>query len=132
MSDILSKIKNVETISRTLDLGDCDEAYRGAVFEVWVAPTRAHLQEWRALTEYITDVQKRADGMSDDEKDEALVVWHDRQLAWYAGTWLNIGLDEARQIRDALPDVVWDWLTINTSRMIGQYRTEKLKNSNGG
>lgn len=135
MSDILGKIRGADAarISRTLDLGEFDEAYRGATFEVWVAPTRAHLQEWAALTTFINEQRRIADseGMTGDEMASALAEYEERQLAWYAETWLNISLEEARQIRQALQEqnnLAWDWLLMQTSRMIGQFRAEKLGN----
>jgi len=135
MSDILGRIRGADEarISRTLDLGEFDEAYRGATFEVWVAPTRAHLQEWAALTTFINDQREIANGggMSEEQMAASLAEYEERQLAWYAETWLNISLEEARQIKAALlsqNNLVWDWLLIRTSQMIGQFRAEKLGN----
>lgn len=135
MSDILGKIRGADEarISRPLDLGEFDEAYRGATFEVWVAPTREHLQEWAALTEFINEQRRIAnsDGMSEGEMTAAMAEYEERQLAWYAETWLNISLEEARQIRQALQqqnNLAWDWLLMKSSRMIGQFRAEKLGN----
>jgi len=135
MSDTLDLIKGMgdQKISRTLDLGDHDEMYRGAIFEVWVAPTGEHLQEWQELTNRIAvELPKLAKTMTEEEQKEALAEWQSRQAAWYGKTWLNIPPEEVPQIRDALPGVVWDWLLLQTSRMIRNYRQEKLKNSNGG
>jgi len=44
----------------TVDLGDYDEVYRGATFEVWVTPTRAHVQTWGEIAQWLDQVSKRA------------------------------------------------------------------------
>ena len=46
--------------TRQLDLGDCDEAFRGAVFDVWVTPTRAHWAEFAAYVVWLNEEPKRA------------------------------------------------------------------------
>jgi hypothetical protein len=129
-------IRNAGSVAivRTLDLGDFDEAYRGATFNVWVAPSRAHLQEWASLTAEIQAAQKKAEAgeMNDEEKREALEKWQARHLEWFAETWRNVPLAEAQQIQEALPKMAWEWLTQRTSEMIGEYRREKLGNSRGG
>lgn len=127
------KIRDAKaSITRVLDLGDFDEMYQGAVFEVEVAPTRAHLQEWAGLTDYIQGIAATKDEMTEDEKDDAMETWQSRRVEWYAKTWRNISLEEAQEIYEALPQVAWDWLTRRTSQMIGEFRREKLGNSNGG
>lgn len=133
MNSVAGKIKAVSgfIITRPLDMGDFDEVYRGASFDVWVAPTRAHLQEWAALTREIQAAKRRSKKMTEDERSEALEAWRTRQLAWYAATWRNVTLEDVREIKEALPEVAWDWLTLRTSEMIGAYRREKLGNSKG-
>lgn len=133
MNSTLGKIKGVTgfIITRPLDLGDFDEVYRGATFDVWVAPSRAHLQEWTSLTRAIQDAKRRSVQMTENERSEALEAWRTRQLAWFAATWRNITLEDVKEIKEALPEVAWDWLTMRTSQMIGAFRREKLGNSSG-
>ncbi len=138
MSDVLKTIKGVgaHAITRPLDLGEFDEVYAGAIFRVWVNPSRDHLAEWGTIAVEVNAARKAANELDDpdaakDLRREALETYRTRSIAWYAETWTNIDLDEALQIRDTLEEdnpLAWDWLTGRTSKMIGDYREEKLKN----
>ena len=126
----LSKFKVDKRITRTLDMGDFDEVYAGATFEVWVAPTRAHLDAWQDTTQFIVGVNQRLDKLTAKEKETAFETWRERVVGWYAETW-GLEVDVARQIRDALDEnnpLAWEWLMQRTSAMIGEYREAKLKN----
>lgn len=126
----LSRFQKAPRITRTLDMGEFDEGYRGATFEVWVSPNRAHLDAWQDITAFIVGVNQRLDEMEVEEKEAAFAEWRERVVGWYAQTW-GIEADVARQIRDALEEsnpLGWKWLTRRTSAMIGEYRQEKLKN----
>ena len=75
VSQIIKQAGIVKT-HRTIDLGDCDEAYRGATFDVWVTPTRGHLKQF---TEYrvwlldvpakVAEVQKQASELEELERE---------------------------------------------------------------
>lgn len=132
--NVLERIKSASSrVTRTIDLGDFDEAYRDATFEVCVTPSRAHLRSWGEITEYIVEVtQQTHEGtLSDEDKEAALVEYAERQLAWLAATWVNLTTDESREIRDHLQEenpLAWDWLLMRTSATIGNFRIETLKN----
>jgi hypothetical protein len=134
MSGVLDRIRSAASrVTRTVDLGDLDEAYSGATFEVCVTPSRAHLRSWGETTEFIVDVTKKSrDGdLTDEQKEASFEEYEERQLTWLAITWENITLEEAREIRDHLQEdnpLAWDWLLMKTSATIGDFRTETLKN----
>lgn len=146
MSDILSAVSrgNAQRITAPLDMGDLDSVYAGAVFDVWLTPSRGMLKEWQALTRWVqsrerslTKRYERAETAErkaeiDAEADALKDEYASRQIRWYAQIWQNVSEDEAGQIFEALPEVAWDWLVIRTSQMIGQYKQEKLKNSRDG
>ena len=82
-----------------------------------------------------SDVEQRkavkAGTLTDADLERFNQEWQDKQLAWYADTWLNIGQDEARQIRDALLEKnppAWEWLTDQTVQAIREYKDRKTKN----
>ena len=125
--DVINK-GNEAKITRLLDLGDFDEAYRGATFDVWVMPTRAHVMAWGDVVEAYKRLEGKLNGLKEAEKEAAA----DRIMAmendWYAEMWINVPVDEVAQIREALPDLAWRWLTQQTTEMPGEFRREKLKN----
>jgi hypothetical protein len=146
MSNTLQQITGrgrVET-TVTLDLGDCDEAYRGATFDVWVTPTRAHWETFAEYAVWLDEEPKRQQQERDKIKDEAERAEFDRikseQLeremfrrldAWLADTWRNIPLEEVTQIREHLQDsfpAAWDWLYAQTLRTMREYRENLSKN----
>lgn len=154
MSGILAKLKKAHSrIERTLDMAEFDEGYAGATFQVWMAPTRAHMREWGDLTEFITSESARLkreranppDGLNEEdlaafyaasevETEGVLEEWRVRQVAWYATTW-GMSLEDVQAIREALQEsnpLAWDWLLTRSSQMIGEYRREKLKKQSGG
>jgi len=119
-------------ITRPLDLALFDPAYEGVALDVWVTPSRAHLQEWMDITQMITGAARAAEAgqLTEEESAVKFAEWKERQLAWYARTW-DISLAEARELHDACQErnpLLWDWITLETSRIIGNYRQEKLKN----
>jgi len=73
--NMLSKIMSVSEVRETaaVDLGDYHESYRGAIFEVWVTPTKAHqkrfgeIQEW--LAQAGTDVRVALERMDRQNKE---------------------------------------------------------------
>ena len=150
MSDVLKRIAKAGVVKTTvtLDLGDCDEAYRGATFRVWVTPTRAHWAEFAEYNVWLTEEparrQRERDQIADPGEraafDEASAAQFDREMyerldAWLAETWTNIDLDEVTQIREHLQESnpgAWDWLYMSTLRTIREYRERLSKNSRAG
>ncbi len=129
MSDTLQLIQDTE-VTHTLDLGDYDEAYRGATFDVWITPPRSH---WRAWNAYITWLQENIiDQGIEEGQIETLNAEMYRQLdAWMAETWRNLSLDETTQIRERLENVnpgAWQWLYNETLRVMREYRERRSKN----
>jgi len=119
--------KEVRT-TRTVDLGDFAEGYRGATFEVNVTPSRGHLQEWGEITEFIIRVAAKKLG---EEEAQGVMAKYDRRVAsWLAATWaMDVG--QVEQIRDALKErnpLAWEWLQRRTTDAISGYRSEVLKN----
>jgi len=145
LSNALQKITSTGPVKTTvtLDLGDCDEAYRGAIFDVWVTPTRAH---WAAFAEYVVWLeeepkrqQAKKAGMAPAEAaefDRVMGEQLDREMwsrldAWLADTWLNVELEEVTQIREHLQadfPAAWDWLYNHTLRTMREYRDNLSKN----
>jgi hypothetical protein len=130
--------------TRELDLGDCDEAYRGAIFRIWVTPTRAH---WAEIVDYrawlLTEPARRQaerdkieDAAERAEFDRVVTERLEREMnsrldAWLAETWTNIERDEVTQIREHLQEnnpAAWDWLYLRTLRTIRDYRENLTKN----
>lgn len=171
MGDLLKKITSVGAVEETVpvDLGEFHKSYAGAVFEVWVTPSQAHIDHWGEIRDWLEGAGKRAQGALEEldrqheermgelrEADEVAAVldeeknyqverkafnegeaerldeeWQERTIRWYADTWLNLSLDEARQIRDHLREHnprAWDWLTDRTQKAIGEYRRRTLGN----
>jgi hypothetical protein len=122
-------------VTRRIDLGDYEESWRGAVFDVWVAPTRAHLQ---AYGEYNDWLQEHADAEGSVDPD-AIPEMYERLDAWLAVTWTNFptteghtALEEVTLIREHLQEVsgaVWEWLYTTTLDAILEYRRGRVKNS---
>lgn len=58
----LDKITSVSAVREavTIDLGDFHADYRGATFDVWVTPTRAHQDAFREIQAYLTEAGKEA------------------------------------------------------------------------
>lgn len=119
--------------TRTLDLGDYVEDYRGATVEVWVTPSRAHLRAFAELVESIEALRKQAQA---SEVDAAALAsgyedYQERMLQWYAEMWRDVSLEEAREIREGLDEHcpgAWDWMCRRTSQMIREFREDHLKN----
>ncbi len=132
MSNMLDRIKKASgRITRTIDLGDFEESYRGATFEVCVTPSRAHLRAWGEITEFIQEINQTKSDLSEEERVAALASFEDQQLAWMVTSWVNVTLDEAREVRSHLQEnnpLAWDWLLTKTSATIGNFRAETLKN----
>lgn len=65
MSDVLGKITSVSMVQeiRTVDLGDFHESYRGAIFEVWVTPTKAHQAAFTGIQEWLAQANERVQTM---------------------------------------------------------------------
>lgn len=147
---VLERVLQVEALQRVerVDLGEFDEAYRGAVFEVWVTPTRAHVEAWGEIREWLersteearvereryTDPGRRAE--FDQEQATLLEMeYEERVLRWLAGTWLNVELEEARKIREHLLSSnprAWEWLVHRTHTTIGEFKRRLVGNSRGG
>jgi hypothetical protein len=142
---LLDQIRSVGEVrvTRTLDLGDLDEAWRGAAFEVWVMPTRGVLREFdecnaRLQRENATLGMRIRQAEGTDELAEAMAEldalrewWEGFRVRWYARIW-GMEEGEAEQIWEALPETAWDWVCGRSSSMIGAYRGEVLKNSRDG
>lgn len=130
---VLDKVQLVALETRPLDLGDYAEDYAGAIFDVWVTPSRAHLRAFGELGEWISEMQQLVKDrkLPDDDAPDFWGEYQERLVRWYAEMWRNIDVDEARQIRDALQENcpgAWDWLTRRTSEMVAEFRQERLKN----
>jgi hypothetical protein len=139
MSDALQIIQRagrVESIER-IDLGDCDEVFRGAVFDVWVTPTRAHIEQRRELNQWllraderVAAIQRELEDIEDeDEKerieqariDEVEQETGRRVDAYLAKTWLNLDLDAVTKIREHLQKefpYAFTWLIRRTAQAI--------------
>jgi hypothetical protein len=146
---IFSKISAAGIVRRSeaVDLGDFDEAYRGATFDVWVTPTRAHLQTWAEISRWLeattTKARQARDALPADEREafdagtaEKLQEAYDERLvAWLAETWVNVDREEARQIFDRLQETnprAWEWLVHRTHSVIGEFKRRIVGNSRGG
>jgi len=146
MSSVFGKLQSIGTIktTRTIDLGDCDEAFRGAVFDVWVTPTRAHWQEFWDYVRWLNEEPERAKERRDQIEDETERAEFDREHSaqmeremwqrldhWLAETWTNIPAGEVTQIREHLqesfPDA-WTWLYNRTLSVIREHRESLTKN----
>lgn len=137
--NVLDTIKAAGIIhtKTTIDLGDCDKAYRGATFDVWVTPTRAHWAEYAA---HVTEVEQRRverdaikDTIEREEFDRVMTERAEARLdAWLAETWLNIDTaGDVTQIREALQEnypAAWDWLYQRTLEVIIEYKRNLSKN----
>ena len=146
MSELVQRIADVGVLEKTeaVDLGDFDEAFRGAVFEVWLTPTRAHIEAFGEVRDWLKRESERArrdrDGIRDEEKRRAfdtesagrLQAGYDARLdAWLAETWRNVKLEEVRQIHAHLSRVAppaWDWLANETHTTIGRFRRRAAGN----
>jgi len=65
------------------------------------------------------------------ESEAAIASYEADRLAWFSELWLNVDLDEARQICDHLEandPVALDWLFEQSTKIVGNYRKEKLGN----
>ena len=144
MQKLLDTIRATR-IYRPLDMGEFDAAYEGvgAVFQVWVNPTRDHNRAWYEVARAIGAMGQAKDawvGEDDKEKRASLEVafteavdrWLSLQDAWFAEMWQGVSVEEVGQLRDALSDAEWQWLTARTSKMPAEFRDEKVKNSRGG
>jgi hypothetical protein len=122
--------REVRTI-RVIDLGDFNEVYAGARFEVNVTPTRGHVREWSEITDALQAAAKDAAAAKTELDVAAVMEEHQHRVAqWLAETW---GMDrlEVEQIRAALLEknpLAWEWLHKRTFEVIGEYRREVLKN----
>lgn len=148
MSNTLQQITSVGAVKTTvtLDLGDCDKAYRGATFDVWVTPTRAHWAAWVEWYAYDTQEPQRISERRKEiaatnettaaeyaaEQSRTFNETTYRMLdAWLAETWVNIPADEVTTIRETLQEqnpAAWQWLLEHTLRAITQYRENLSKN----
>jgi len=140
MSGLLGTIQSVKVLekTKTVDLGEFDEVFRGAVFEVWLTPTRDHVEAWKEIRDWLTAESERArldrDAIRDKDQRKAfdqdaaarLQRGYDRRLdAWLAVTWRNVGEDEVTAIHEHLAAVApaaWDWLVSQTHTAIGEFR----------
>jgi len=61
-NNLLSKITAISEVRETVavDLGDYHESYRGAIFEVWVTPTKAHQKRFGEIQEWLAQAGKDA------------------------------------------------------------------------
>ena len=168
---VFEKLEGVGVAQKfeVVDLGRFDKRYKGAAFNVWVTPTREHIEAWGDTVKWLQQVSqeareslKRLDAGQRDqvealrERDDAMGVaaleqnyqaerksfdegtgerlqaeYDERVLRWLAATWLNVELEEARQIREHLKEtnpLAWDWLVHQTHTTIGNYRKRVLKN----
>jgi len=146
LANPLNTIKKAGIVktTRTVDLGDCDESYRGAEFRVWVTPTRAH---WAAFADYVTWLnteperrRKQRDNIPGEaeraEFDRVTAEALDREMYerlddWLAETWVNVEREDVTTIREHLQDDnpgAWDWLYNATLRTVREYRESLTKN----
>jgi len=131
---VLDKVQVAAYETRKIDLGDFAADYKGAIFEVWVTPTRAHMRQFEQLAAPIQEQAariKRGEKIPPEESLRVMSEYEDALLEWHAEVWRNIPLDEARQIREALEENcpgALDWLLKRTSETIGDFRRERLKN----
>jgi len=127
MTNTLATIKKAgkhPIIVRKLDLGEFDAIYAGAKFDVNVLPPPELVAEYGVAAERLQASVK-------EEGADIDAVWEDWEqfrISWYAQLWQNISEDESRQIRDALPEIAWDWLCMRSSEMVREFRESKLKN----
>ena len=149
MSDTLNIIRSPgpDKTTRRIDLGDCDESLRGAVFDVWVTPTRAHVQAYIDYQDWLKEEpvrrQSKVNAIEDAAERErvdqemaqqTLREMYERLDAWMAETWVNIPAEEVPIIRERLQgddDVsssVWRWLYDRTFEVIADYREQLTKN----
>jgi hypothetical protein len=132
-------------IYRPLDMAAFDPVYEGAgaVFQVWVNPTRDHVRAWYEVVRAWGAAEQAKQAWLDEkgatrkaELEAAFTEAVDTALAlqdaWFAQMWQGMSVEEVVQLRDALSDAEWQWLSDRTTRMPGEFREEKVKNSRGG
>lgn len=122
-------------VTRRVDLGDYEESWRGAVFDVWVTPTRAHMAEFAENTDWIREHQAE---IVDDGDEATIAEMNERIGGWLARTWLNFPTTEEHSaegevtlIREHLQDCdfeAWNWLYGRTLEVIREYREGRVKN----
>ncbi len=106
----------------TIDLGEYDETYDGATFDVWITPTRAHLDAYQAYYRRWMDPGTERD---DDAEQYAELD------PWLAETWRNLSLEEVTGIREHLLETnprAWWWLYNRTLEVAAEYRDTLVKN----
>jgi hypothetical protein len=126
VSDTLGIITETK-VTRRLDLGDCEPSWVGAVFDVWVAPPREHLE---AFGEYNDWLGEHADEEGVIEPD-AVPEMYELLDPWLAETWTNIPPEEVTPLRKHIQSVswdIWEWLYTETLNAILDYRQAKVKN----
>lgn len=108
------------------------ESYKeGAVFEVWVTPTRGHLSEFQAYLDWVSENITRAGDLSEEESQRLDAEMYKRFDAWLNETWRNWELDDVSAIRAHLQETnpsAWDWLYNRTLQVMTDYREDLVKN----
>jgi hypothetical protein len=115
-------------VTRRVDLGDYEDSWRGAVFDVWVAPPRSHLEAFREYNDWLQEHAGPEGGIEPD----AIPEMYELLDAWLAETWTNIPPDEVAPIREHLQEVdgdAWNWLYTTTLDTILEYKRARVKNS---
>ncbi len=112
----------------TIDLGDYDETYKGATFDVWVTPTRGHIDAYQAYyTRWIDPGTEQADE-ADEEREARRYAELD---PWLAETWRNLSAEETAAVREHLQETnprAWWWLYNKTLEVAAEYRDTLVKN----
>ncbi len=117
----------------TVDLhAQFPESYKeGAVFDVWVTPTRGHLDEFQVYREWVAENITQAEGVGEEEAERLDAEMYARFDAWLNETWRNWELDDVSAIREHLQQsnpAAWDWLYNETLRVMSEYRENLIKN----
>jgi hypothetical protein len=132
MNKTLELIKGVEAsyATVTIDLGEYDATYAGATFDVWVTPTRGHLDAYQAyFDKWVRPITETGEMPDEDAESEAE---RNAELdAWLAETWRNHPLEDVTAIRAHLEKSnprVWRWLYNRTLEVAAEYRETLIKN----
>ncbi len=129
MTKTLDLITGIEAsyATITVDLGEYDATYKGATFDVWITPTRAHLDVYQAYYKRWVDPGTEQDDDTDADDAEQYAELD----PWLAETWRNLSLEDTTAIREHLQETnprAWWWLYNKTLEVAAEYRETLIKN----
>jgi len=123
----------IPKIIKPLRLAEYDPAFEAAEIQVWVNPPRSLLADYNEMAKRTLELIQQ---MSDPAAVQEISTIGGKMMAWMSNIWsqaapeTHMPIEDVRRLVEQTQETdprLWQWLTGQTIRMIGEHRTHAKK-----